>query len=155
VAPTIRRAGPADAEAVRALTRRAYAKWVPLIGREPVPMTADHARAVRDDVVDLAIEGDAIVALVHMVLRPDDLLVENLAVLPEAQGRGLGDMLLAHAERFAAAEGRPAVRLYSNVRFEANLRFYAARGYGVESDVDFPGGIRRNLIKALSEDPGR
>ena len=31
----IRRAGPADA--VRALTRLAYAKWVPLVGREPTP----------------------------------------------------------------------------------------------------------------------
>ena len=35
----LRRATPRDAEAVRALTRAAYAKWVPLIGREPRPMT--------------------------------------------------------------------------------------------------------------------
>ena len=43
----IRRAGEADAAAVRELTRSAYAKWVPLIGREPMPMTADYERAVR------------------------------------------------------------------------------------------------------------
>ena len=32
---TLRRAAAADAAAVRALTREAYAKWVPVIGREP------------------------------------------------------------------------------------------------------------------------
>ena len=49
----IRRAGEADAAAVRELTRSAYAKWVPLIGREPMPMTADYERAVREHMVDL------------------------------------------------------------------------------------------------------
>ena len=47
----VRRAGPADAAAVRELTRAAYAKWVPVIGREPRPMTADYDMAVRDHLV--------------------------------------------------------------------------------------------------------
>ena len=37
----LRQAVPADAPAIRELTRAAYAKWIPLIGREPKPMTAD------------------------------------------------------------------------------------------------------------------
>jgi len=37
----------ADASAIRALTREAYAKWVPVIGREPKPMMADYAKAVQ------------------------------------------------------------------------------------------------------------
>ena len=37
----VRRATAADVANVRALTRSAYAKWVSLIGREPMPMTAD------------------------------------------------------------------------------------------------------------------
>lgn len=41
----LRRATAADAANVRALARAAYAKWVPLIGREPIPMTADYDRA--------------------------------------------------------------------------------------------------------------
>ena len=44
----LRRAAPPDAEAVRSLTRKAYAKWIPVIGREPKPMTADYEVAVRD-----------------------------------------------------------------------------------------------------------
>ena len=44
----LRRAVSADASAVRELSRSAYAKWVPLIGREPMPMTADYERAVSE-----------------------------------------------------------------------------------------------------------
>ena len=43
----LRRATPSDAAAIRDLTREAYAKWVPLIGREPKPMTADYDAAPR------------------------------------------------------------------------------------------------------------
>jgi hypothetical protein len=35
-----------DAVAIQRLTREAYAKWVPIIGREPKPMTVDYAEAV-------------------------------------------------------------------------------------------------------------
>jgi len=52
---TLRRALPADAEAVRALVRQAYAKWVPVIGRESRPMRADREAPIRDHLVDLAI----------------------------------------------------------------------------------------------------
>jgi hypothetical protein len=50
---TLRIAGLSDAEAVTALTRAAYAKWVSVIGREPLPMKADHSAAIRDHRVDL------------------------------------------------------------------------------------------------------
>lgn len=57
---TLRQAVPADAPAIRALTRAAYAKWVPLIGREPKPMTADYEQAVRHHRFDLLYEeGDS------------------------------------------------------------------------------------------------
>jgi hypothetical protein len=39
---------PEDAARVRDLTRAAYAKWVALIGREPLPMQADYQRAVAE-----------------------------------------------------------------------------------------------------------
>ena len=35
-----------DAVAIQNLTREAYAKWVPIIGRQPKPMRMDYAEAV-------------------------------------------------------------------------------------------------------------
>ena len=40
------RATKGDADAVRSLVRSAYAKWIPVIGREPKPMGADYEHAV-------------------------------------------------------------------------------------------------------------
>src|SRR5258705_277481 len=40
--PSFRRADAADSAAIAALTRAAYAHYIPLLGREPQPMTADY-----------------------------------------------------------------------------------------------------------------
>lgn len=151
--PTIRRAGPDDAAAVRALTRRAYAPWVPVIGREPMPMTADYERAVREHRIDLVVQNDRPVALIETVLRADDLLIENVAVNPECQGRGLGEVLLAQAERVAREAGRPMIRLYTNALMAANIAFYERRGFVREGEVDSPFGRRVTMIKPLPAKP--
>ena len=147
-----RRAGAADAPAVRALTRAAYAKWCALIGREPKPMTSDHDRAVREHVVDLLIDSDGrhLVGLVEMVPNPDHLLVENVAVAPDAQGRGLGRRLMQHAEQRAAALALPQIRLYTNQAFAANLRFYAALGYRIDREEPFRGGVIVHFSKPVA-----
>ena len=126
---SIRRATQADVATIRDLTRAAYAKWVPLIGREPLPMTADYAVAVEEHRIDLLEGKDGVVGLVEIIPGADHLLIENLAIRPDQQGWGLGDRLLGHVEDLAR-EGRfGEIRLYTNARFEANLAFYAKRGF--------------------------
>ncbi len=61
----LRRAGAADAAAVRALTREAYARWVPLLGREPQPMSTDFAEAIRNHQIDLAYLGAELAGLIE------------------------------------------------------------------------------------------
>ena len=63
----LRRALPADANAVREVTRAAYAKWVPVIGREPRPMTADYDAAVAKHRIDLAYVGGELAALIETI----------------------------------------------------------------------------------------
>src|SRR3954453_2428390 len=121
---SLRRAVLTDASAVRALTRLAYAKWVPLIGREPRPMTADYDRAVVEHIIDLYEEDGLLLALIEMIPAEDHLLIENLAVHPDHQGKGFGDRLLHHAEAVASALGLTEIRLYTNAAFLANIAFY-------------------------------
>lgn len=152
-APKLRRAGPADAAVVRELTRAAYAKWVPVIGREPRPMTADYDLAVRDHLVDLLQVGGETVALVEMAPGSDHLLVVNVAVAPACQGRGHSRALLAHAEQVAASLGLGEVRLYTNGRFTENLRLYRRFGYGVDREEEHPRfGMTVSMSKRLSTD---
>jgi ribosomal protein S18 acetylase RimI-like enzyme len=147
---TLRRATADDAEAVTALTRSAYTKWVPVIGREPLPMQADHRAAIRDHRVDLLFVGPDLAALVETIRRHDDLLIENVAVAPPFQGRGYGRRLVAHAERLAAQARLAWVRLYTNARFETNLRLYAALGFEVEREEALNGGIAIHMRKRVS-----
>ena len=146
---TFRRATAADAAAARNLTREAYAKWVPVIGREPKPMTADYDVAIRDHRVDLLCQGERVVALIEAIAEPEALLIENVAVSPACQGRGLGRRLVAHAERLAAAMGYGEIRLYANARFVENVTFYQRLGYAMTHQEPFLGGWGTHMRKTL------
>lgn len=145
----LRQAVAADAAAIRELTRAAYANWVPVIGREPVPMTVDYDEAVRTHRFDLLYVGETLAALIETVAQADHLLIENVAVEPPFQGRGLGTKLMAHAETVAAASGLRDIRLYTNQRFAENIRLYRKLGYHVDREEAFKGGVRVNMSKRI------
>jgi ribosomal protein S18 acetylase RimI-like enzyme len=134
----LRRATPADAAAVRDLTRAAYAKWVPVIGREPRPMTADYDVAVRDHMVDLLHLDGELAALIEMRPEADHLLIVNVAVSPIYQGHGYGRVLLVHAEELARSLGLEEVRLYTNGSFADNVKLYKRIGYRVDREEIHP-----------------
>lgn len=125
----MRRAGPADTAAIRALTRAVYAKWITSIAREPRPMTADYDRAVRDHWIDLLEVDGELLALIEMIPAPDHLWIQNIAVDEARQQSGLGRLLLDHAEEIARQSGFRELRLNTNAAFAANLSFYRHMGF--------------------------
>lgn len=143
------RARLSDAALVRALTRAAYAKWVPLLGREPSPMVADHESAVRDHHIDILSLNGQQVALIEMIAAPDHLLIENIAVLPAFQGRGLGRRLLAHAEQVTMTKGLAEIRLYTNKLFAKNIALYQKTGYAIDREAPFRGGVTVYMSKRI------
>jgi len=145
----LRRAIPADAAAIRELTRAAYAKWVPVIGREPRPMMADYDVAVRDHLIDLLYADNRLMALIETIPAADHLLIENVAVLPDGQGGGYGRRLLTHAEALAASLGLPEVRLYTNKAFVENVQLYLRLGYQVDREEAFMNGVAVHMSKLL------
>ena len=148
----LRRAVASDAPAIRALTREAYAKWVPLIGREPKPMTADYSEAVRRHRIDLLHLDGVLAALIETIAEADHLLIENVAVSPAFQGRGLGRKLMAHAEHIAAASGFGETRLYTNKLFAENIALYRKLGYRVDREEVLTIGIAVHMSKPVRAD---
>ena len=146
----LRRGRPDQAEEIRDLTRRAYAKWVPLIHREPRPMTIDYAAAVRENRFDLLYRDGTLAALIETADEGDALLIVNIAVAPEAQGQGLGRALVAHAEGLARELGRGRVRLYTNKMFAENIRLYELLGYRTYEETTDPAlGTTVYMVKPL------
>jgi ribosomal protein S18 acetylase RimI-like enzyme len=92
-------------------------------------MTADYAALVEAGEVRVATDDDLVVGV--LVVRPvaGALHLENVAVAPEAQGRGIGRLLVQRAEEEARELGLPAVELYTNARMTENLELYPRLGY--------------------------
>jgi GNAT superfamily N-acetyltransferase len=148
----LRLAEASDAAAVTAVVRAAYAKWVPVIGREPMPMRADYERNIHEHRIDLLVATDRIVAVLETMNRPDHLWIENLAVSPELHGNGLGRRLLKHAEVLASNAGLGEVRLLTNGAFVTNLALYGRVGYVVDRTEPFMGGTTVYMLKRLIPD---
>jgi ribosomal protein S18 acetylase RimI-like enzyme len=146
-----RRAGPADAATVAAITNAAYAKWVPVIGRKPKPMIADYDTAVRDHLVDLAYLDGKAVGLIELIPAADHLLLENIAVDPAAHGQGIGRRLMQRVEEHAVAMDLAVVRLYTNKAFATNLDFYRRLGYAIEREEPFKEGFTVYFVKAVGK----
>lgn len=147
---TIRSAVPSDAVAIRALVRAAYAKWVPVLGREPLPMQADYDAAIRQHRFDLIEEAGQLVALIETEARPDHYWIENVAVLPEAQGRGFGRQLLTHAEMLARDAGFTELRLLTNGRMASNRALYRNVGYAETAEEPYKESSVVYMSKRLS-----
>jgi len=145
----MRRARAEDAQSVRQLVREAYARWVPVIGREPMPMLADYDAAIRDHEIYLMVGDGEIIALIETITHLDYLFIENIAVSPLHQGKGLGRRLLVHAERQAEAAGLFELRLLTNGAFEANVRLYQSAGLQIEKTEPFMGGTTVYMRKQL------
>jgi ribosomal protein S18 acetylase RimI-like enzyme len=133
-----------------ALVRAAYARWVPLIGREPAPMTDDYtARIAAGQGFVLEAPDGRILGLVVLEDEPDALLLDNIAVAPEAQGQGLGHGLMDFTEAEARRRGHRLIRLFTNAAMEANIRLYESLGF-VETHRAMQGAFRRvNMEKRL------
>ncbi len=151
---TVRRAGPQDADSVRTVVQAAYAKWVPVLGRKPVPMVADYDRGVLDHEIDLLHDDTVMVALIECIPQHDQLFIENIAVAPAHQGRGLGRWLLDHAERRAKAAALPKLGLLTAEAMASNVRLYQSAGFQIDGTSPFMGGTTIHMSKWIAPAPG-
>ena len=70
------------------------------------------------------------------------MLLLNIAVRPDAQGRGLGRALLNFAEEKALTDGCDVMRLYTNEVMFENQAVYKHCGY-IETDRKVEHGAHR------------
>ena len=126
----IRRAGAADSTAIRRLVHAAYAHYEPLLGRTPLPMLTDYDAAIRDhEVWVLDAPDGGLAAVLELIERPGHLWIDNVAVDPGWQGRGLGRRLLAFADAEARRRGLPELGLLTNELYTTNIAMYERYGY--------------------------
>ena len=147
----IRRASGDDVEAIEALTNAAYAKFVPRLGRKPLPMSADYPKMVAAQGVWVVCLSHAPVGVLVLTLEPESMLIYSVAVSPEHQGRGLGRRLLMWAEQQALDENRDLIRLYTNARMDENIALYRRLGYEELRREPHSGSVLVHMAKRLDK----
>ena len=125
----LRPARAEDASSVARCVAAAYRHYVARIGMPPAPMTEDYEEVIRDFQVTVAENGEDIVAVLVLALTDEGFLLENVAVVPEHQGRGLGKRLLDLAELEARRQGFDSIYLYTNELMTEDQEIYRRRGY--------------------------
>jgi GNAT superfamily N-acetyltransferase len=150
----VRRARPDEAGAVGALVEAAFARHVEAVGRRPAPMDDDHAAriAAGEQYVSEAPDGggvDGLASSIVLVDAGDHLVVNNVAVAPGLQRRGLARALLAFAEDEARRRGLSEVRLHTNAAMADNLVMYPKLGYTQVGRETRSGFHRVLFIKSL------
>lgn len=92
-------------------------------------MLDDYDRRITSGQVWVWHEEGEIVGFVVLEDQPDGLLLDNVAVSPSAQGKGLGRELIVFAEQEARQRGYGELRLYTHMLMVENLALYAHLGF--------------------------
>jgi ribosomal protein S18 acetylase RimI-like enzyme len=127
--PLIRAARVGDVPAIARIVHDSYVKYVPRIGKKPGPMLDNYAEHVAAGEVSVCECGAEIAGIVVVIDAPDHLLLDNIAVAPSWQGRGIGRMLLDFADEEARRRGYAELRLYTHVMMTENIALYARLGW--------------------------
>lgn len=112
-------------------------------------MVADFAGLIAQGVVNVLEEQDRLLGFVVHFPRESDYFIENIALSPETQGRGLGRLMMAWAEDRAREAGHDRLRLYTNVKMTENVPFYLGLGFEEEDRRIKDGFHRIYFSKAL------
>lgn len=123
----------ADAPVVAVCVAAAYGMYVARIGKPPGPMLDDDAAVIANHWVfvltEAGAEAGAVVGALVLIPQADGLLLDNVAVHPDHQGRGLGRRLIDFAEAEALRRGHAALDLYTHEAMTENIAMYRALGY--------------------------
>lgn len=139
-----------DLAVVQEIVRVAYFHYVARIGREPGPMLDDYAALIGDSRVHVVERAGVVQGFLVLIPQDKAMLLDNVAVAPEAQGQGVGRLLMEFAERAAVAAGYSAINLYTNEMMVGNILLYARIGYAETHRIEEKGLKRVYMSKALT-----
>ena len=142
----LRPATAGDVSEIEIIVRDAYTPYLERMGKPPGPMLDDYAARVREGRVSVLETAGRVVGVLVLAPEPGHLLLDNLAIAPGFQGRGLGRRLLERAEDEARRLGLAEVRLYTNAMMHENIALYHRVGY-VETHRAEEAGYQRVFMR--------
>jgi ribosomal protein S18 acetylase RimI-like enzyme len=122
-----------DSEPIAAVLKEAFARfrddYTPEALQYVTPGAKEIAGRFAEGPVWVTESGGCIVGTVSVVREPDRLHIRSMAVLPTAQGRGVGGQLLNTVERYAVENDIDTLFLYTTHFSSDAVRLYEKHGF--------------------------
>ena len=142
-----RRAVAEDHKIIIAIAQKAYEKYVERMGKEPAPM-----RPViqKEDVVFICEDNKQIIAFAILVKINDQIILDNIAVDPSHQKKGIGNNFIKFIEQYLIKKKFDKYQLYTNEKMFENIKWYQKIGFKIFKKVTEKGYNRIYFEKELS-----
>jgi GNAT superfamily N-acetyltransferase len=129
----IKLASPADADIIAEILRKSFSEFESDYTPEALEYVTPRAEEIQgrfeEGPIWIASLDDEPVGTVSVVREPDWLYIRSMAVLPAAQGHGVGGALLNAIEEYAVQTGVETLFLYTT-HFSADaIRLYERQGF--------------------------
>ena len=151
---TIRLATHADHDAVVACIQAAFTPWIPIIGMEPLALSADYRDFIARKITHI-IDGDQagdVAGILIIVPEEAALYIDTIAVHPAYQKHGLGRRLMDYAAQQALEKGFKKLTLITNAKQLSNQDYYRKYGFVETRRAELrPGRVGVWMAKTLAE----
>lgn len=145
----VRLARSSDRKEIECCAFASYKKYVERIGKKPAPMIADFSSQIDEKNVYILTSSDALLqGFIVFYQRNNHMFIENVAVSPKHQGKGIGKLLMNFCEDEAKRLNLQAIELYTNEKMYENLMLYTHLGFA-EIDRREEHGFNRVFFRKL------
>ena len=136
---SVRRAVVDDVDAIAAILREAFAEFASDYTPEAFAIVTPPSNEIHgrfdEGPMWVAVGEGRFLGTVSAVPEPDHLYIRSMAVVPDAQGRGIGKRLMTAVEEYAVENGFGTLFLYTT-EFSTNaVRLYETLGFKKDRDT--------------------
>jgi glutamate/tyrosine decarboxylase-like PLP-dependent enzyme/GNAT superfamily N-acetyltransferase len=154
----IRQADPSDGPAIESVLRVAFAEYeflyTPAAFAATTPAADELRRRLDEGPTWIALLHRTVVGTVSAVLRGEALYIRSMAVVPTVRERGVGTLLLEHAERYARERGVVRLELSTTPFLTEAIALYKRLGFQASNDgpCELSGTPLFTMTKALASE---
>ena len=134
----IRIAGPDDAPSIASVLYDSFVEYKSSYTSQGFAATTPTADLIQSRTLEgplwVVSLDQAIVGTVSVVPKGESLYIRGMAVLPNARGLKIGELLLAHIESYASAQGFKRLFLSTTPFLSSAIRLYERFGFQRNAD---------------------
>jgi GNAT superfamily N-acetyltransferase len=155
--PTIVAAHLDDAPAILAMQKLAFEPEARACQAWDIPPLQETVEGIREHIATAtvlkAMDGERMIGSIRGIVTGGTCLIRVLMVAAQAQGRGIGALLLQAIE--AAHPQVERFELTTNMIMVGNVRFYLRHGYDIVEQVQYAPTIRLAFMRKIARPLGQ